>query len=68
MTADGYPPAPSLQELVERFGGYGRITPQAWAEFDAAMAQWHIDRRLFTTGGYIEGRLKPEKKPRTKRA
>jgi hypothetical protein len=57
--------APDLQKLVERFGGYDRITPEAWAEHDAAMAQWHIDRRLHTAGNYFEGR-KPEAKSKPK--
>jgi hypothetical protein len=31
---------PSLQKLVEDHAGYDKITPEAWAEFDAAMALW----------------------------
>jgi hypothetical protein len=31
---------PDLQALVTRHGGYDKITPQAWAEYDAAMADW----------------------------
>jgi hypothetical protein len=61
-----YPQAPDLQALVEKFGGYHKITPEAWAEHDAAMAQWHRDRRLFTCGSIIEGR-KPAEKPKPKR-
>ena len=61
-----YPQAPDLQALVEKFGGYHKITPEAWAEHDAAMAQWHRDRRLFTCGSLIEGR-KPAEKPKPKR-
>jgi hypothetical protein len=38
-------PAPDLQELVRRHGGYNRITPQAWREWDAAQAAWEEKRR-----------------------
>jgi hypothetical protein len=31
---------PDLQELVRRFGTYDQITPEAWAAFDAEMANW----------------------------
>jgi hypothetical protein len=41
-------PPPDLQELVKRFGGYSNITPQAWAENDAAMLRWQERRRLRT--------------------
>jgi hypothetical protein len=33
-------PEPSLAELVERYGGYSRIPPEAWADFDRRMAEW----------------------------
>jgi hypothetical protein len=36
---------PDLQELVARFGGYDKITPEAWAEYDRAMAEWQLKRR-----------------------
>jgi hypothetical protein len=32
---------PDLGELVERFGGYHKITPEGWAEWDAAVAEFH---------------------------
>ena len=38
------PPAPSLQHLIEYHGGYDHITPEAWAEHDAAIAKWRLDR------------------------
>jgi hypothetical protein len=38
-------PEPSLQELVERYGGYSRVPPEAWAEFDRRM----LARRVSTT-------------------
>jgi hypothetical protein len=47
---DRYPLAPSLQALVERYGSYAEIPREAWAEYDATMALWHIDRRIFTAG------------------
>jgi hypothetical protein len=39
-------PEPSLAELVERYGGYSRIPPDAWAD---------VDRRM----GEVEGSLSP---------
>jgi hypothetical protein len=33
-------PAPDLQELVRAWGGYNKIPPDAWREFDAAMKAW----------------------------
>jgi hypothetical protein len=51
-----YPRPPDLQELVERFGGYEKISPEAWAEFAAAMAEWDIERRMWTCGLYYNGR------------
>jgi hypothetical protein len=36
---------PDLQELVKRFGGFDKITPEAWAEYDAAVAKWQARRR-----------------------
>jgi hypothetical protein len=50
-TDDGYAdwlrsnPAPDLQELVGCHGGDDKITPEAWAEYDRAMADWHERRR-----------------------
>jgi hypothetical protein len=50
-TDDGYAdwlrsnPAPDLQELVGCHGGYDKITPEAWAEYGRAMADWHERRR-----------------------
>jgi hypothetical protein len=38
-----YPP--DLQELVAEHGGYDKITPKAWAEYDARMAAWQARRR-----------------------
>ena len=38
-------PYPSLAEMVGGHGGYNRITPEAWAEFDRRVAAWHPRRR-----------------------
>ena len=38
-------PAPDLQQLVERAGGYQHITAEQWAEYDQAMADWQRRRR-----------------------
>jgi hypothetical protein len=57
MTADdGYAnwlrsnPAPDLQELVSKHGGYDKIPAQAWAEYDRAMAEWQERRRRRSEG------------------
>jgi hypothetical protein len=34
------PEPPSLQQLVLDHGSYDRITPEAWATFDAEMKEW----------------------------
>jgi hypothetical protein len=39
-------PPPDLQALVIKHGSYDKITPEAWAEFDAAMAEWKERVRL----------------------
>jgi hypothetical protein len=31
---------PSLHDWIKRFGGCANITPEGWAEYDAAMAEW----------------------------
>ena len=33
-------PFPELAELVKRFGSWGAITAEAWAEHDQAVAHW----------------------------
>jgi hypothetical protein len=37
---------PDLQQLIREYGGYDKITPEAWRAFDQAIVQWHIRRRL----------------------
>ena len=39
-------PAPDLQKLVRQYGGYNRITPEAWAKWDRDSAAWQARRRL----------------------
>jgi len=36
---------PDLQALVERVGGYDKITPAEWVEYHRAMAAWQRRRR-----------------------
>jgi hypothetical protein len=43
--------APSLQDLVAKHAGYDRISPEAWAKYDAEMAAW---RRAIRTAGEAE--------------
>ena len=33
-------PPPDLQELVQRYGGYDKITHEGWAQFAKDMAKW----------------------------
>lgn len=33
-------PPPDLQSLVEQFGGYDRITAEAWRKYNAELARW----------------------------
>jgi hypothetical protein len=47
---DEFPKAPDLQKLVERHGGYDKITPEAWRRFDADMTGWQRARRIYTAG------------------
>jgi len=37
--------APSLQDLVARHGGHDRITPAAWAQYEAEVKRWRDDVR-----------------------
>jgi hypothetical protein len=46
-----YPQAPDLQEWTAKYGSYSDIP---WAEWDAAIANWQIERRMFTAGDVIE--------------
>src|SRR5262249_12154666 len=42
---------PDLQGLVRKHGGYDKISPEAWAEHDRAMAEWQERRRAGSEGG-----------------
>jgi hypothetical protein len=37
--------APDLQALVRLCGGYDKITPELWAAWDRANAEWQARRR-----------------------
>ena len=37
--------APDLQELVNRFGTFNQITPEAWAQYDRQFEQWRAELR-----------------------
>lgn len=37
-------PSPSLQDLVETYGGYDKIPPEVWAEYDALVKDWNLRR------------------------
>ena len=47
MPDDGPPKPPDLQKLVAEFGGYDKITPEAWVEWDLANAEWREARRAY---------------------
>jgi len=32
---------PNLQRLVRSFGGYDKIPPDVWKNYDEAVKQWH---------------------------
>jgi hypothetical protein len=38
---------PDLQELVARFGGYDKITPEGWEQHHRASADWQEQRRAY---------------------
>jgi hypothetical protein len=40
-----YDGPPDLQTLVVIYRSYEKISPEAWAEFDAAMKAWQTRRR-----------------------
>src|SRR5262249_41246310 len=47
-------PAPDLQALVERHGGYDKITPAAGAAYDRAIAEWQERRQRRMEDGSSE--------------
>jgi len=55
-------PAPNLQELVALRGGYDRITPQDWVDWDLACVAWEAKRRDRLLGSHTWAL--PEIKPR----
>ena len=52
-------PAPDLQALISKHGGYDRIPPEAWAQHDQAMADWQERRRRRGRGGQA-GETRPD--------
>ena len=45
---DDIPPRPDLQALVAlRFGGYDKISSEAWAEWDRQNSEWQERRRAY---------------------
>jgi hypothetical protein len=48
-------PGPFLQALVDQYGGYSSIPPDAWAEYDRARWTWESARRdrLFGSGSWM---------------
>jgi hypothetical protein len=38
-------PPPDLQELVERYDGYSKVPPEAWADFERAKVVWEVKRK-----------------------
>jgi hypothetical protein len=55
--------APNLQGFVAAYGGYDKITAEAWAEWDRANAQYQQHRRDVLLEEYaISRRRKRDKK------
>jgi hypothetical protein len=48
-------PAPDLQELVRKYGGYNKITAEAWAEWDRDVEAW---RKRYALRAIGESRAK----------
>lgn len=42
MARDAYP---DLHELIRAYGGYDKITPQAWTQFDEQATRWKARHR-----------------------
>jgi len=38
---------PNLDTLVAKHGGYDKIPPEAWREYDLAVRAWQLERRDF---------------------
>ena len=38
-------PWPELQGLIDRFGGYNRISPEGWAKYYVAVEAWEAARK-----------------------
>lgn len=38
-------PPPSIDTLIEKFGSYGAITAQAWADHEKALRRWRVNLR-----------------------
>ena len=53
-------PAPDLRELVRRHGGWDKITPAAWIEWDQRVTDWHIRRRQKFANNQRENRARPD--------
>jgi hypothetical protein len=46
MSGRDHPRPPDLQKLVAQHGAYSDIPAAAWAAYDAAIAQWRVDRLI----------------------
>lgn len=64
MADDEEDPAPDLQKLVRRHGGYSAITPQVWRKWDRANADWQARRRLAYGPATSRGRAGASAYPR----
>jgi hypothetical protein len=40
---DDFVPPPDLHALIKQYGAYSAIPPQAWADYDRAVAEWKAD-------------------------
>ena len=55
IIAQTMPRPPDLQELIERRGGYHKITGEDWAKYDAMLEEW---RAIVREGGCYQ-RVEP---------
>jgi hypothetical protein len=47
---------PDLQELVRRFGGYNKILPEAWKQWDADYEQYYEKASALSIRGRHDSR------------
>jgi len=41
-------PMPDVQEFIRRYGGFAKVPPEAWREWDRMNARWQAQRSSIT--------------------